>query len=233
MAKALAKSGAKLCITSRSQGKLEAACKELKELGADCIWRICDITNEEQVAGAMKDCVDTFGKLDILIDNAAAGSIVKPVEELTMDEWQNVCNQNINGMFLVAREASKYMIPQRSGKMVLLASIASEVFNNTCDPGVYEPTKGAVRTLVKVLAANWAKYNINVNDIAPGYFMSDIIQDFFTKYPERYAASCELVPAKRYANPEELGAVAVLLSSDGASYMQGSIVTVDGGRTFM
>jgi len=233
IAKALALSGARISLVARTGDTLRVACEEIRALGADCIWSAADISDEAAVRAAVNGTVEAFGQLDILINNAAAPSVAKPVEELTLAQWRAVTRVNVDGMFIVAREAARHMIPRRSGKIVILCSIASEVFNNNCDPGVYEVSKGAVEAMVRVLSANWCKYNINVNGIAPGYFMSDVVRDFYSAHPDRLEKSAALVPVGRFAQPEELGAVGVLLSSDGASYMHGSIVTVDGGRTFM
>jgi len=232
IAKALALSGAKLCITARTQGKLEAACEELRAMGAECIWAAADIGDEAQVAAAVKKTVDTYGRLDILVNNAAHGGYFKAPEDMTLEEWDTVMRQNIDGMFLMAREAAKVMISQRSGKMIFVSSIVTRTFGTHNDPGAYETSKGGVDVLIRSLAASWARYNIRVNGIAPGYTLSDIIRENLAeKEPEKYAKLCELVPLKRFAEPEEMAPMVVALASDASSYMQGSIITIDGGRT--
>lgn len=231
--KSLAQAGANLCILSRTESKLERACKGLQKYGTECIWQVADITNETEIHKAVQNTIEHYGKIDILVDNAAAPCIEKPIEELSLDEWRSVIQQNVDGMFIVAKEVAKHMIPRREGKIIILCSIASEIFNNNTWPGVYDISKGAVRTMVKVLAANWCKYNINVNGIAPGYFMSDVVREFYERHPETYARSCSLVPCGRFGEPKEIGPTAVFLASDASSYMHGSIITVDGGRSFM
>lgn len=159
IAKALLQSGAKVCITARTQKKLEETCAELKEYG-ECIWAVADISNEEQVHESVKKTVDAFGRLDILVGNAAHGGYFKEPEDMTMEEWDEVIQQNVNGMFLCAREAAKMMIPQGGGKIVLVASIVTKVFGVHNAPGAYETSKGGVEVLIRSLAASWAKHNI-------------------------------------------------------------------------
>jgi len=231
IAKALLQSGAKVCITARTQSKLEAAVEELSAYG-ECIWAVADICNEEQVQESIKKTVDTWGKLDILVGNAAHGGYFKEPEDMTMKEWNEVIQQNVNGMFLCAREAAKVMIPQGGGKIVLVASIVTKVFSPNNAPGAYETSKGGVEVLIRSLAASWAKHNIHVNGISPGYTLSDIVKKNFEHMePGAYEKAAALVPMKRFAEPEEMAPMVVALASDAASYMQGTIITIDGGRT--
>lgn len=233
IARALMESGADVCILARTQSRLEDACRELDGTGGRrCVYAVADITSEEQVHAAVEKTVEAFGKLDILINNAAHGGYFKAPEDMTMAEWDTVMQQNINGMFLVAREAAKVMIPQGGGNMVFICSIVTRVFGIHNDPGAYETSKGGVEVLIRSLAASWARHNIHVNGISPGYTLSDIIREnLVEKDPEMYRKLCELVPMKRFAEPEEMAPMAVALSGTAASYMQGSIITVDGGRT--
>lgn len=231
IAKALLQSGARVCIMARTRSKLVSACEELKEFG-ECIWAVADITDEEQVHAAVKKTADTFGSLDILVNNAAHGGYFKEPEEMTLEEWDTVMRQNINGMFLTAREAAKIMIPQGGGRMVFVCSIVTRVFGIHNSPGAYETSKGGVEILIRSLAASWAKHHIYVNGISPGYTLSDIVRENIAeKDPHQYRKLCELVPLKRFAEPEEMAPMVIALASDAASYMQGSIITIDGGRT--
>lgn len=232
LAKALALSGANISLVARRIGPLQDACEELKALGANCIYTVGDISDELSIRNAVDRTVEAFGALDNLIDNAAVDSPNKPVEELTVEEWRFVIERNVDGMFIVAKEAARVMIPQKRGNMVLLCSIASEIFHDGTYPGVYEVSKGAVSTLVRVLSANWCKYNIHVNGIAPGYFHSEAVDTAYKDRPEDLKIIADLVPAKRLAYADELGPVCVLLSSSGASYIDGTVITVDGGRSY-
>ena len=125
------------------------------------------------------------------------------------------------------------MIKQKSGKIVNIASIAGQVFHGMNFPGAYETAKDGIKALTRAMANNWCKYGINVNAIAPGYFLSDANQNFCKRDPDNYQRICDMVPMKRWGDPDEIGPLGVFLCSDAASYMQGSIVTIDGGRTFV
>ena len=238
MAIALAKSGANVCIVSRTPAKLEKAAAEISECGPKCIWAAADITKDEDVRAAVKKTVDTFGKLDILIDNAAHPGIFKPTEDMTTEEWDEVMKHNIDGMFIAAREAAKVMLPNKCGNIVIIASIASGTFNAASIPNAYETSKGAVASMVKALDASWGKHGISVNGIAPGYFRSDVIEkrikERIKEDPSYLDYLNSLVPCGRAAMPEEIGPAAVLLSShEATTYIHGAILTVDGGRTYL
>lgn len=231
IAKALLQSGASVCIVARTKSKLETAAKELSAYGP-CIWAVADICDEEQIRAAVAYVVNTWGKLDILVGNAAHGGYFKEPQDMQLCEWDEVMQQNINGMFLCAREAAKVMIPQGGGNIVMVASIVTKVFSPNNDPGAYETSKGGVEVMVRSLAASWAKYNIRVNGISPGYTLSDIVKKNFEKMePGAYERAAALVPLGRFAEPEEMAPMVVALASDASSYMQGSIITIDGGRT--
>ena len=231
IAKALLQSGAKVCITARTQSKLEKAAAELCAYG-ECIWAAADICNEDQLRAACDLVVNRWGSLDILVGNAAHGGYFKEPEDMTTAEWNEVIQQNVNGMFLCAREAARIMIPQGGGKIVLVASIVTRVFSPNNAPGAYETSKGGVEVLIRSLAASWAKHDIHVNGISPGYTLSDIVKENYAHMePGAYEKACALVPMKRFAEVDEMAPMVVALVSDAASYMQGSIITIDGGRT--
>lgn len=231
-AKALAKSGANLSIIARNKDKLITTTEELKEYGVECIWHSADITDEKAISDAVDLTIKKFGRIDGLINNAAAGIVMKPPQDNTLEDWNSILVPNINGCFIVAKTVGKQMIKQRYGKIVNLASIASHVFNRVNYPGAYEVSKGAVSVLTRCLAHNWCQYNINVNAIAPGYFLTEINQDFVKEHPETYEFMKNLIPMGRFGESDEIGALGVFMVSDAANYMQGSIVVIDGGRMF-
>ena len=191
IATALAQSGAKLCLLARTQSRLEAACQSLRAMGAECIWAVADIANAQQVHDAVQKTVDTYGRIDILINNAAHGGYFMEPEDMTFEQWREVMSQNIDGMYLVAREVAKVMIPQGGGRMVFLSSIVTQVFGLHNSPGAYETSKGGVAVLIRALAASWAKHGIAVNGIAPGYVLSDIVRAALKEQPpEIYEKMC-------------------------------------------
>ena len=210
---------------------MEAA-EEMRGYGVDCLWACADVGDESQVEKAVQAAVAHYGKIDILVNNAAAGCLAKPIEENTVEEWDQMVHTNLVGAFIVAKAVGKQMIRQRSGKIINIASIAGTVFNRVNWPGAYETSKEGIKTLTRCLDANWNRYNINVNAIEPGYFMTDVNARFYAAHPELQETIGQHIPCGRDGDPDELGPLCVLLASDGASYMHGSIVRVDGGRTY-
>jgi len=143
-----------------------------------------DISNEAEVDRAVDEVIRRYGKIDVLVDNAAGSAPAVPVETLDLSIWRRTMETNVDGMFIVAKAvANKSMIPNRSGKIVIFCSIASEIFRIGSFTGAYETSKGAVATMVKMLDSNWNRYGINVNGIAPGYILSDIVLEMFEKDP--------------------------------------------------
>lgn len=233
VAKALAQSGATVAILARTQKKLEEAAAEIRALGAECMWVRADICNEAEVEAAVEQVAQRYGRIDILINNAAGSAPAIPVETLDLSVWDACLKTNVDGMFIMAKAvANRCMIPQRSGRIVMFCSIASEVFRAGSFTGAYETSKGAVAAMVRVLDSNWNRYGIHVNGIAPGYILSDVVKEMFLREPELQSLAEAQIPLGRFADHAELAPLAVFLSSDGASYMNGTIVTADGGRTY-
>lgn len=230
-AKALAKSGANVYLLGHGEDGMKEVAKEITELGVQCIWRYADIINQKDVEDGVSDCIKHFGKVDILINNAAAPRINLPPEETTLKQWNQVIDTNVTGCFICAQAVGKEMIKRKKGKIVNLASISGFIINKGVHGGSYDVSKQAVVGLTRALAAEWAQYNINVNAIAPGYFLTDPNKKFFEKDAEFYKTALSLIPAQRIGEPEELSGAVVFLSSSASDYMHGSVLFIDGGYT--
>jgi gluconate 5-dehydrogenase len=230
-AEALAKSGARLFIIGRNRERLVKASGEIKALGAECSWYQADIRDEAAVQGACDECVKIYGRVDVLVNNAGASRINKPPEETSLDEWNEVLGININGSFICARIFGAQMIKQKKGRIINLASMSGFIINKGVSGGSYETSKFAVIGLTKHLAVEWAKYNINVNALAPGYFMTEPNREFFDQEPDKLAQFVESTPMRRIGDPGELEGAIVYLASDATSFMTGSVLVVDGGFT--
>jgi len=230
-AKALAQAGANVYLMGHGEEGMKELAREIEELGVQCAWRYAEITNQQEVEECVSDCISRFGKIDILINNAAAPRINIPPEETTLEQWNRVIDINITGSFICAQAVGKEMIKRKKGKIVNLASISGFIINKGVHGGSYDVSKLAVVALTKSLAAEWAKYNINVNAIAPGYFLTDPNKNFFESDPEFYKMALSMIPAQRIGNPEELGGAIVFLSSSASNYMHGSTLIIDGGYT--
>lgn len=229
MAKALASYGADLVILARRMDKLQQVKKELEAMGVKVHAVQCDVTKEEDVKSAAKETEKVFGKVDILINNAGSGG-VGPTEESTLEDWEHTLSVDVVGVYLAAREFGKIMIKNKYGRIINIASMYGLVGNMALPTAAYHTAKGGVVNMTRALAAEWAKYNITVNSICPGYFETELTRD--TLNTEKFTNYMKAtVPVGRYGREGELDAAAVFLASDAASYVTGVILPVDGGYT--
>ncbi|NLC39658.1 MAG: SDR family oxidoreductase [Clostridiaceae bacterium] len=228
---ALGRAGAKLCILSRTEDDLRQTEQELKSEGCDCISYFVDIRNEQEVEKAVEGCVEKYGRIDILVNNAATARINKPPEETSLNEWEYVIDTNINGSFICAKAVGKVMLKQKSGKIINMSSMSGKIINKGIHGGSYDVSKQGIDGMTRALSSEWAQYGINVNAIAPGYFMTDPNIMFFEKDPDFYKTALESIPAGRIGRPEELVGTLLYLASDASDYVHGAIISVDGGYT--
>lgn len=230
-AKALAGQGADVVIIARRMDKLETVAEEIRKTGRKCLPVAADLTKVDEIKRAVAEIKEKCGKIDILVNNAGT-SAVAPAESMSDDEWNRVVALNLDSVFFVAREFGKVMIENKYGRIINIASMYGLVGSNNPDvpTAVYHATKGGVVNLTRALAAEWAKYNITVNAICPGFFPSEMTQDLFnTKEFQDYLA--QTTPIGRGGREGELNPALIYLASDEASYTTGSIVAVDGGTT--
>lgn len=228
-AAALAEAGAHLVISCRHGSDLDETAGLVRGHKREVLELESDIAHEEQVAEMVDKTVEKFGRIDILVNNAASMRIDKPPEQTTLEEWKSVVDPNITGTFLCSREVAKVMIGQKAGKIINLSSVAAYDVLKYFHGGSYEVTKTAVVMLTKVLATEWAPYNINVNAIAPGYYNTLPNQRFLKKEPGLYDKVLDMIPLKKLGNIEELAGLVVVLASDIANFMTGSTIIIDGG----
>lgn len=227
MAEALGEMGARLAITARKANELADAKIHLEKLGIEVLAVPCDLSCFEQVPGLVDQVLAHYGRIDILLNNAAA-SWGAPAEDTPDEAWLKVINLNVNGMFCLTREVGKRcFIPQQSGKIVVTASIAGLRGN---PPGIatlaYNTSKGADINFVRTLAAEWGKYNINVNAICPGFFPSRMSAVLMERFGDRIV---DATPLGRVGGPEDLKGLIVLLASEAGRHITGQAIEVDGG----
>lgn len=226
----LAEQGANVAIMARRVNKLEEVKREVEVYGVKCVVAPCDVTDTEQIKTAVAMAHNELGRIDILINNAAAG-FSTPVVETTDEQWERVIDTNVNGVFYVAREVGKIMLEQGYGKIVNIGSFHCMVTMNGVPRSGYSTAKGAVNMMTKALAAEWAKSGITVNTLGPGYFrseMADAVTD--ESYDRGIRENC---PMGRRGNPGELNGAMLFLASDASSYVTGQLLLVDGGWTIV
>ncbi len=225
-AKALAENGAKVAAFARRVDKLNDLKAEIEAMGGSCLPVACDVSNEEQVKAGVAKTLETFGKIDILINNA--GSIaVSPADQLALADWQNVLDVSLTGYFLMARECGKHMMENKYGRIINTASIMGHISGLNNNNLAYNAAKGAVPNFTRGLAQEWAKYNITVNAIGPGMFPSEmmIVNDDAKQYLQ---ARC---PMGRAGELDELIGQMLLFASEKNSYTTGQTIYIDGGWT--
>ena len=231
MARRFYREGAFVAICGRRIDVLRDAIAEIGDNSGRLLAVRADIASEVDVHDLMSSVAGWTGRIDILVNNAAAMRINKPPEATSADEWRSVIDTNVTGTFLCCREAGKVMIGQGSGKIVNICSISGKVVNRYFHGGSYEVSKAAMIMLTKTLATEWAQYGINVNAIAPGYYDTQPNRDFFSRQPELHQKVLDLIPAGKLGNLEQLADLVLTLSSDTADYMTGATITIDGGYT--
>jgi 2-dehydro-3-deoxy-D-gluconate 5-dehydrogenase len=226
MAVALAEAGADIIGVSAS---LQESGSETEKMVTDAGRKFkaykCDLGNREQLEAFIKKLLDENPVIDILVNNA--GMILrKPAAEHPDEYWDNVLSLNLDAPFILAREVGKQMISRKSGKIIFTASLLS--FQGGINVPGYAASKGAIASLVKALANEWAGLGVNVNAIAPGYIATDNTEALRND-PDRSASILARIPAGRWGNPEDFAGATVFLASKASDYVHGTILTVDGG----
>ena len=227
MAAALAEAGASVVLNARDNVALGAAAADLAGKGADVRALAFDVTSEDSVNEAIAHCEAEIGPIDILINNAGM-QIRGPLETYPVESFERLLATHVVATFTVSKAVVRGMIERRSGRIINICSVLTDLARPTAAP--YGAAKAAVANLTRGMAADWARHGINVNGLAPGYFktelnttlMADATFDGWVK---------GRTPMGRWAEIEELGGAAVFLASPASSFVNGHILYVDGGMT--
>ncbi len=226
LARGLAAHGARVVVNGRDRERLEAAAAALRDGGAEVSVAAFDVTDAASVNEAIER-IEAETPIDILINNAGM-QYRTPLEDYPDDKWDLLLRTNVTSAYLVGKAVARRMIPRRAGKIVNIASVQSELAR----PGIapYTATKGAIRNLTRGMATDWAKYGIQVNAIAPGYFKTPLNRAL-VEDPDFTAWLEKRTPAGRWGDVEELIAAAIFLVGSGSSFVNGHVLYVDGGIT--
>jgi citronellol/citronellal dehydrogenase len=221
----LAKLGAHIAICGRRTEPLEAAAEAMDRLGAQCLWRSCDIREPEQVAAFADAIKEKFGRVDILINNAG-GQFPTTAETLSPNGWMAVIRNNLNGTFFMTREiGTRLMIPNRSGRILSIIACIETGFPGMIHTGA---ARAGVENMTKTLAIEWAMHGITAVSLAPGLVLSSGTK----QYPRELLEISRLAtPVKRWASEEETADIIVFLASPSASFITGCTVKADGGAS--
>ena len=226
IAKAYALAGAHVILNGRNEDKLKKAAERLKkEHGVTVSLKAFDVTDAEAVKKGVEEIEREVGAIHILVNNAGMQSR-KPLEEFDSKIWQQILDLNLTSIFTVSQAVVQGMIKRGEGKIINICSLMSEVGRFSIAP--YTASKGGLKMLTKGMCVDWARHNIQVNGIGPGYFATEmntaLVEDpKFTSWLE------QRTPAQRWGNVEELEGAAIFLASPAANFVNGHILYVDGG----
>jgi len=225
MARGLAQAGASIILNGRDEAKLARAAAALQAEEVRVTTAAFDVTDGAAVTAAVAKLEAEFAPIDILINNAGIQRRA-PLAEMTEQQWREVLDTNLTSAFLVARAVAPRMIARRAGKIINICSVMSEVSRPTI--GNYAAAKGGLKMLTRAMAVEWAKHGLQSNAIAPGYFMTELNRTLVENV-EFNKWICGRTPAGRWGQPEELAGAAVFLASRASDFVNGQILTIDGG----
>jgi gluconate 5-dehydrogenase len=226
MAKAIGKAGATLVINGHTPSKMEEALALYAADGITVHGYLFDVTDAQQVQENIAKIEQEVGPISILINNAG---IIKRIPALEMDEvdFRLVLDVDLTAPFIVSKHVARYMVERRQGKIINICSMMSELGRNTVS--AYAAAKGGLKMLTRNLATEWARYNIQVNGIGPGYFATEQTAPIRVDGHPFNDFIINRTPAGRWGDPEDLGGTAVFLSSKASDFISGQIIYVDGG----
>jgi NAD(P)-dependent dehydrogenase (short-subunit alcohol dehydrogenase family) len=231
IALAFAEAGAKVVIADMAFEAAEAFAETLGKQGLKAMALKVDVASENAVQAMVQTTLDKFSTIDVLVNNAARGGGPASVEALELKDWNSVIAVNLTSVFLCCKEVGKAMIEKRRGSIINISSIEALVARAYKDEAAYGVTKAGVLELTRELAKSWAKYNIRVNAIAPGYANTELAR--LEEGSAKLALIRDRSPMKRPAEPEEFCGPAIFLAADASSYVTGHTLVVDGGWTIV
>ena len=227
IAQGLARAGASVVLNGRRIEAVEPAARALTAQSLKASTAIFDVTDRDAVRAAVTAIESEHGRIDVLVNNAGIqrrGALA----DFSQQDWDDIIATNLTAPFVVSQAVLPGMIARKSGKIVHIASLMSELARPSVVP--YTAAKGGVRQLTRGMAVELAPHNIQVNAIAPGYFATEMNRALIDN-PEFNAWVCKRTPAGRWGQPDEIGGLAVFLASAAANYITGQLITIDGGMS--
>ena len=227
LAYGLAGAGAAIVLNGRDAQRVSAAAEKMRADGFAAECAAFDVTQQAAVVDAVDRIERECGPIDILINNAGIQRRA-PLENFPGEHWDAILANNVSSVFYVSQAVARHMIPRGHGKIINICSVQSQLGRPTIAP--YTASKGAVANLTKGMCADWAKYGIQANGLAPGYFATEM-NKALVENEEFSAWLCKRTPAGRWGQVDELNGAAIFLASDASSFINGQVIYVDGGMT--
>jgi NAD(P)-dependent dehydrogenase (short-subunit alcohol dehydrogenase family) len=221
----LAGAGAKVVVCSRTQKEIEDAAGEISRLGGKALPLTVDLTANDQLENLVNTTVKEFGRIDILVNNAAR-SFLRSLLDLREDGWDKIFNTNVKAVWLLSRLVAKKMLEQKSGRIINITTVGAE--KAELGMAAYGCSKAALKMLTRCMAREWAQYGINVNAVGPGLTRTDFSKPIWSN-SEVAKHVAMAIPKGRLAEPEEIVGAVLFLASDAAGFITGQSIYVDGG----
>ena len=226
IATALAEAGADVAAVARSQQAIEETAHAIRQRSRKALAISCDVHDSQSVNQMVDDVLKEFGRIDVVINNAGGGDM-KPIVEMSEDEWLGIVDLNLNALFRVCKAVGPHMIERRQGKIINMSSMYGLIGERNVT--AYCASKGAIIQFTRALALEWAEHNITVNALAPGYIYTERTSRVFDT--DLGEAFIRRVPLGRIGKTQELGPLVVYLASSASDFMTGSVVVIDAGQT--
>jgi len=225
IALALAEAGADVCVTARTERQIQETAEMIRGMGRSALPVSADATDAAAVSSIVNKTIRELGGLNILINNAGI-ALTKPLLDFSETDYDQVMAINMKSMFHFTKAAGAHLVSQRSGCVVNITSVGA--FVAAANQAIYHASKAAVAHFTKAMAIEWARYNIRVNAVAPGWINTGMISDLIEDQ-EKLTQYLKAIPLRRLGEPEEIAPLVAFLCSDLAAYMTGSVVVIDGG----